>query len=171
MRRVMRPPDCEDVFLSRWQGGSPLRPPRRGGTPRRMRCRTGLLHAGVAIRFVVITWIPVGDSAADAGYHPAFSGGDRRESSVCSRDFLLRRWIGAQHLPAEFFERHTGAYRGGHTSPWRRAQSEGLMAVPTRQEGQDDGDGDQDDDDPLQHLHTSGGDLIGHFFINALKRL
>ena len=47
----------------------------------------------------------------------------------------------------------------------------GLMTVPTWQEWEDDGDGDQDDDNPLQHLHTSGGSLIGHFFINALKRL
>jgi hypothetical protein len=37
---------------------------------------------------------------------------------------------------------------------------EDLMAVPTRQEWQDDGDGDQNDDNPLQHLHTSGGGLI-----------
>ena len=103
-----------------------------------------------------------------SGHHLPYSGGNRREGGLCVRSLLLRRWIRAQHLPPELFECHAGAYRGGDASPWRHAEPEGLMAVATRQEWQDDGNGDQDDDNPLQYLHTSSGGLIGHFFINAL---
>ncbi len=84
------------------------------------------------------------------------------------RDSLHGRGSTTQHLPPELFDCHAEAYRGGDAPPWRHAEPEGLMAVATRQEWQDDGDGDQDDDNPLQDLHTSGGGLIGHFFINTL---
>ena len=66
---------------------------------------------------------------------------------------------------------HVSIDRGEAVVPYRHAEPQDLMAVPTWQKRQDDGDGDQDNDDPLQHFHPSSGGLIGHLSIDALKCL
>jgi hypothetical protein len=104
--------------------------------------------------------------AADTAY-PVAEAIAKKVAFVSGASFFADG-AGPNTFHRELFDCQAGAYRGGDAPPWRHAEPEGLMAVATRQEWQDDGDGDQNDDNPLQYLHTSSGGLIGHFFINAL---
>jgi hypothetical protein len=114
--------------------------------PRQSQLNRPIRVVGNAVQQGLLDLLPVA-TRHDCAVKPALDDRDARLNSPplaidVSEKGQLRRWIGAQHLPPKLFECHAGAYRGRDASPWRHAEPEGLMAVATRQEWQDDGDGD-----------------------------
>jgi hypothetical protein len=60
-------------------------------------------------------FLPYGEGVTrrGSGHRLPYSGGNRREGGLCVRSLLLRRWIGAQHLPPDFSNAMPGYIEAG----------------------------------------------------------